>query len=738
MKTVLRYIFPQDLLTRTTSSGVLNSLRLYDALRLNATAITRYEGSNIDHLMTPMGEEIPLCHLSSLIPFSEGNFVPDMIGFEFSVSVALAAHHLNTGNGVIIPEVEGLNKECKIRFTTEFVDTQYSESVAMELVSEQIERELGSLTARNPCAFIGPDRSAVSIPTSIVTGRAGYPQISAQSTSVALDDKDMYPLFGRTVPSDEGNTVPIVRFLREVFNIKHLAIINVNDSYGNNFAEGMRKAAEIYAPDMTLIQIPIDEEEGAAKAAITSVKKTGYRFIFALVFGVEAHDALLTEAYKQGIAGTGVHNWIFPDSFVGTLTDRTFTKGSILHKVYSGTGLIEMSGGLPGIPSFDKYQSQMKQVLNPTDLQYFGSIWPRHDHPNWGTETPFISSDAFLADVAASSSSFYYEAAISLGLAACEAYKDNKAFSGQDHYDSFRNLTFSGISGKVSFDPISGTRTEGSVMYKASNFIAREVDQDTVEFLPVVSSTYYNESWEERVPYLFNDGTSRLPLDMAPPQSESKNIFLSVFFLMFLSAMMILCFIVWMYNRLKKKGAQDLVWEVREGDLKFSDPPKVVGQGKTGLVLLADYRGTVVAVKRVLAPPPAPPTKMKSYMHGTSDTDLGNHTILGSDRISPGTVETSRTDGSGRSSNDMLFRDRDASWGKMSSGAFGQDLQGSADVRLGMFGKLGLAESKRMTSTKRIKCAFIDEIRYLSKLRHPCITTIMGKCACENNNRCSS
>jgi len=449
------------------------------------------------------------------------------------------------------------------------------------------------------------------------------------------------------------------------------------------------------------------------------------------------HDALLTEAHKQGIAGTGVHNWIFADSFLGTLTDRTFEKGSILHKVYTGTGVIEMSGGMPGIPIFDTYHSQMKQVLNPTDLQYFASIWPRYDAPNWGEETPFINSDAFLADVAASGSSYFYEAAISLGLAACEAYKDNNSFSGKDHYDHFRNLTFSGISGEVSFDPISGTRTQGSVTYKASNFITREVDKDTVEFFPVVSGIYYHESWEERVPYVFNDGTSRLPLDMAPPQAESNDLSLSAVIVISLSAMMILCFLFWMYSRFKKKQPQDLVWEVREGDLKFYDPPKVVGQGRTGLVLLADYRGTVVAVKRVLALSPAATEKTKPYSHITNDTDLCNYTpaITTSDSISPGTVETSRSDGSGKSSNDMLFGDRDASWGNMSSGAFG-----SVDVRLSTFGKQGLTESKGMvyTNPRRMKRAFIDEIRYLSKLRHPCITTIVGKCVCENNDRCSS
>jgi len=551
-----------------------------------------------------------------------------------------------------------------------------------------------------------------------------------------LDDKTLFPLFGRTVPSDDENTVPIVRFLREVFNIKHLAVIHVNDSFGNNFAEGLRRAAEIHAPDMTFHHIPLHEGEGAVKAAINSLRKTGYRFIFSILFSQEAHDALLTEAYKQGIAGTGVHNWIFPPSFVGTLTDRLFKKGSILHKVYTGTGMVEMSGGLPGISSYDTYQSQMKNLLNPTDLQYFASIWPRHDHANWGTESPFINSDAFLVDLAEASSSYYYEAAISLGLAACEAYKDNKSFSGQDHYDRLKNLTFTGISGKVSFDPISGTRTPGSVMYQVSNFIEREVDQYNIEFLPVVSSIYRNDSWEEGVPFVFNDGTTRLPLDVATPKSESRGVYFSAVVGISLSAVMILCFMAWMY-RLKKKRPHDWVWEVHEDDLKFSDPPKVIGQGKAGLVLLADYRGTVVAVKRVHAP--AAPEETKTHKDGRNEIELSNHTptLTASDRRS-----TKRLDSSERSSWGMASGDRDIALGTESLGSF--DLgQQNTKSKSSIMAKLRLTKDKKKkekktANLKKLKRAFIGEMQHLSKLRHPCITTIMGKWICENNDRCSS
>ena len=65
---------------------------------------------------------------------------------------------------------------------------------------------------------------------SIVTGLFGYPQISGASTSVDLDDTVQFPLFGRTVPSDQGNAIPIIIYLRNVLEIKHLTVINVNDA----------------------------------------------------------------------------------------------------------------------------------------------------------------------------------------------------------------------------------------------------------------------------------------------------------------------------------------------------------------------------------------------------------------------------------------------------------------------------------------------------------------------------
>jgi hypothetical protein len=321
----------------TDNTSVLRSLRVLDQSRAQATKVVRKEGSNVDLFTRNNGEDIALCHIGAMLSFTLGDFVPYLFAFEDAAAVALAIQQLNTGDGSIIPEIAGLPDRCKVRFTVEYGDTQYSGGVTVKHVVQQVNRDPPNgidVSERLPCAYIGAYRSAVSIPMSIVTGVFGLPQISGASTSVDLDDKEQYSLFGRTVPSDEGNAVPFIIYMRETLNIQHLAVLNVNDSYGNAFAEGLRRAAEQYAPDMVIVQIPVDDSESSRNAAITALKDSEFRFVFCLVFDVVTHDALLTEAYRQGVAGDGFHNWIMGDSFAGILDGRTFVKDSELHLAY--------------------------------------------------------------------------------------------------------------------------------------------------------------------------------------------------------------------------------------------------------------------------------------------------------------------------------------------------------------------------------------------------------------------
>lgn len=319
----------------TNEGGVLSSLRELDELRANATNVQRLEGSNLDFWIDgTTGQEIVLAHFTGLVPFTAGgSFKPFHIGFEDTASIALAAHHLNTGDGSIIPQVAGLSETCKIRFTVEMADSAFDGGTSLRLINELTGRDLQEPKPR-PTAFLGPYRSAVCMSTSIINGALGYPQVSPGAAAPELDDKTQYPLFGRTVPSDEGRNLPVVLYLAQVLQLQHLAVIYVNDAYGNAFIEYLRRVADIHAPQLDIQAFSISFKDRSVPGAIESVKATGFRFIFCAFLQVDAFDEVVIEGYNQGIAGTGVHNWLFNAAFSGVLPGRKFEKNSPLHLAY--------------------------------------------------------------------------------------------------------------------------------------------------------------------------------------------------------------------------------------------------------------------------------------------------------------------------------------------------------------------------------------------------------------------
>jgi serine/threonine protein kinase len=700
-------------LMNDTQTSFLDSLLYYDAARKAANNVTRYEGSNLDHFTIPSTQEsVALCHLNALLPFTFGDYIPEQSYFDVAATIALAAHHLNVGDGSIVPEVEGLDRRCNVRFTVEFSDTEYQAGMAVRHVVEQTSRTPGDADHLLPCAFIGAVRSAVTIPTSMVSGLLGYPQVSAESTSPDLDDKSQFPLFARTVPSDEGNTVPIIIYIRKVLQVTHLAVINVNDAYGNSYVGGMRKAAELYAPDMEIHQIPLEEESESIATAIDILKNTEYRFVFCLVFTGAIQDAVLTEAYNKGVAGNGLHNWLFGDSFDGVLDGRTFDNGSPLHLSYRGSGLLEVSGGVPGIPSYDIFAAKVARVNNPTDMEYLGNLFPVHDDPRYGSSPPFINDKSFLTTLRNGFVPFSYEAAIALGLAACDAYEQNMTFSGQDHYDHLVAATLTGVSGKVLFDNTTGSRDPNSALNKVVNWVEEETSDGKVRFVPVITDLFQNGEWKRQQNYIFNDGTSNLPRDLPFPvaNKDGKSVLVIVIAVsVIVVGLLIGSLAVFLFYENKRKQ-NDAVWSVEKEELLFGDPPKVIGRGTFGLVLLAEYRGTQVAVKRVI------PQRSNEIDDEGFDFSAYSSSVVG--------IGNNMGMKSGKLNTKSAFNVGTTSWGVMSFSPFAINPGVRSTAALSS-GREGVKREAAML--KKMKEAFMEEMRHLSKLRHPCITTILGK-----------
>ncbi|KAI2506325.1 guanylate cyclase [Fragilaria crotonensis] len=170
---------------------------------------------------------------------------------------------------------------------------------------------------------------------------------------------------------------------------------------------------------------------------------------------------------------------------------------------------------------------------------------------------------------------------------------------------------------------------------------------------------------------------------------------------------------IYLYVDRKRKQA-DSIWRIKPSDLQYDEIPEILGRGTFGLVVRAEYRGTQVAVKRVI-----PPLQ-------TKDGSAEHENRLGSMLSFP----SGKT--SGKSSNSYFDFSRSNGNDRASTTPpgvpNGKRVNGTHEIS-SMESLNDTAIRVTRVTTKqyaKLKSDFIQEMRLLSKLRHPCITTVMG------------
>lgn len=231
----------------------------------------------------------------------------------------------------------------------------------------------------------------------------------------------------------------------------------------------------------------------------------------------------------------------------------------------------------------------------------------------------------------------------------------------------------------------------------------------------------------------------------------------------------VIAVVLYLYIDMKRKQA-DSVWAVKPSELLFDDPVEIIGRGTFGLVLLGEYRGTQVAVKRVIPPRAKDKKTRRNSILGSGDSnnaissqntitkediyrarrrassvsnagsldlELGEETKTnGHQNPNPPPIQTRRLSLNSkehretwRSSFEMKIVDDQ----KIQSGLFGLKSGANWSVNASKNGSQDSTSfgrfRKRIVSGDeytRLKNDFMVEMRHLSKLRHPCITTVMG------------
>jgi Protein tyrosine and serine/threonine kinase len=148
-------------------------------------------------------------------------------------------------------------------------------------------------------------------------------------------------------------------------------------------------------------------------------------------------------------------------------------------------------------------------------------------------------------------------------------------------------------------------------------------------------------------------------------------------------------------NGVRKRRMADSEWIIKPSELKYDDDkPQVIGEGSFGRVFLAEYRTTQVAVKCI-----RPSTSFKGKKHSRAATRNGINATSDADSMESGSARSPVPEQSPQRRKSTA---ESGSW-------FGQ-------------------ARKKMSCWNGVssKQEFTKEMLLLSKLRHPCVTQVMG------------
>ncbi|XP_034393423.1 taste receptor type 1 member 1 [Cyclopterus lumpus] len=94
-------------------------------------------------------------------------------------------------------------------------------------------------------AVIGPDSSSKTFTPAALLGAYLVPQISYEASNEMLSNKNIYPAFLRTIPSDKNQVAAMIQLLRR-FNWTWIALLGSDNSYGLAGMQSLFKQAPHY------------------------------------------------------------------------------------------------------------------------------------------------------------------------------------------------------------------------------------------------------------------------------------------------------------------------------------------------------------------------------------------------------------------------------------------------------------------------------------------------------------
>ncbi|XP_051874613.1 extracellular calcium-sensing receptor-like [Pristis pectinata] len=204
--------------------------------------------------------------------------------------------------------------------------------VALALVNGQEETYVDKVCdgPLNITGIVGAAGSSVSIAVARTIGPFKIPLVSYFSTCVCLSDKNEYPTFHRTIPSDVHQSKVLVHLVQK-FGWTWIGTINSNDDYGNSGMRAFVEAAEDFGLCIAFSESFHRTDPAEKISRIVQVMKAATTKVVVAFAGPGEMRILFEEVLQQNLGGVqwvGTEAWITAD-IVGVDRGRRLLTGAI-------------------------------------------------------------------------------------------------------------------------------------------------------------------------------------------------------------------------------------------------------------------------------------------------------------------------------------------------------------------------------------------------------------------------
>lgn len=406
----------------------------------------------------------------------------------------LAIKHFNARDGRIVPSFGALGA-CPVKFNATAFD--YPHMLCGAATSAFL---AGTHGAPSPAeAFdvvVGAGHLTCSVPMALLGSQFGIPVVGVATTTPALEGRDLFPLYTRTLPSDFALTAIMAQWIAGM-GWRRVGVLHDNTPYGASFAQGLlavlaNLGVDVYTRDFDPFN-PADIDR-----AVGELKEGGSGTPPRVIIDVALDPNfmhLLTSLSRHGMTGAD-YTHIISDG----ITTELFAHEPLFAEVLDGAAQFTVVGGAPGTPEWTTLTSE----LQASQWSELGDVVDSR----FAMGRPLVDAALgwSLSDPVGDAAAFAYDAVAMIGLAACALGTNSP--DGPALNAAMKASHFVGASGMVAIDGQS--RAPPSARFELHNF-RRLPDGSMTKVAPV--ARLVNGAWAPVQAYHFYRGSTSPPHD---------------------------------------------------------------------------------------------------------------------------------------------------------------------------------------------------------------------------------